>query len=271
MCSRFHSLAAALVLALAGGALAAEPALPAALRVCADPDNLPYSHADGSGFENRLAEMLAAELRLPLRYEWMPLRRGFVRKTAGAGLCDVFMGVPAGFERVLTTRAYYRSSYVFVSRTNPPLASFEDPRLRRLAIGVQLVGNDLAATPAGHALAARGATAHVEGFTVFGDGPATGRMVDAIAEGRLDAGVAWGPQAAWFARHAPLPLAVTPAHAPAELASLPCEFDIAVGVKRGEGALRDALDAALARRRDDIDALLARYGVPHADRPGAGS
>lgn len=269
MCSRFHSLAAALALALAGSAAAAT--LPAALRVCADPDNLPYSHADGSGFENRLAEMLAADLGLPLRYEWMPLRRGFVRKTAGAGLCDVFMGVPAGFERVLTTRPYYRSGYVFVSRTSPPLTSFEDPRLPRLAIGVQLVGNDLAATPGGHALAAMGATAHVEGFTVFGEGPAAARLVDAIARGRLDAGVAWGPQAAWFARNSPVPLAIAPAHAPAGLAALPFEFAIAVGVKRGEGGLRDALDAALARRRDDIDALLARYGVPRVDRPEPGT
>lgn len=264
MCSRFLRLAAAAVSLVAGAAGAAPDGV---LRVCADPDNLPYSHEDGSGFENRLAELLANDLGLRLEYAWMPLRRGFVRKTAGAGLCEVFMGVPAGFERVMTTRPYYRSTYVFLSRTQPALASFDDPRLPGLRIGVQLVGNDLAATPPGHALAARGATAHVEGFTIFGDGPAVQRLVDGIAAGRLDAGVAWGPQAAWFAARAPAPIALAVAHAPPELGRLPFEFSIAVGVKRGEKALRDAIDAALERRRTDIDALLASYHVPRTDLP----
>ena len=177
------------------------------------------------------------------------------------------MGVPADFERVMTTRPYYRSTYVFLSRTKPALASFDDPRLDRLRIGVQLVGNDLAATPPGHALAARGATANVEGFTVFGEGPAVQRLVAAIDDGRLDAGVAWGPQAAWFASHASAPITLAAAHAPPDLARMPFEFSIAVGVKRGEKALRDAIDGVLDKRRADIDALLADYRVPRADRP----
>src|SRR6266513_5401037 len=100
------------------------------LRVCADPDNLPLSHEDGSGFENRIARLVAAAMGAELRYEWLPLRRGFVRKTMGAGSCDVFIGVPEGFDRVLTTHAYYRSSYVFL---NGPAArgidNFDDVRL----------------------------------------------------------------------------------------------------------------------------------------------
>jgi ABC-type amino acid transport substrate-binding protein len=194
-----------------------------------------------------------------------------VRKTAGAGLCDVFMGVPVDFERVATTRPYYRSTYVFVSRTRPALASFDDPRLAQLRIGVQLIGNDLAATPAGHALAAKGATHNVQGFTIFGIGPATARLVDALSEGRLDAGVAWGPQAAFFAHRARIPLDISPAHAPAGLAAVPFEYAIAVGVKHGEKALCDALDAALLRRRGDIDALLASYHVPRTDLPRGAS
>jgi len=267
MCSRFRSLLAAFACAAA----VAHGAPEGVLRVCADPDNLPYSHADGSGFENRLAELVARDLGLRLEYAWMPLRRGFVRKTAGAGLCEVFMGVPAGFERVMTTRPYYRSTYVFLSRTQPALASFDDPRLPRLHIGVQLVGNDLAATPPGHALAARGATANVEGFTIFGEGPAVQRLVEGIAAGRLDAGVAWGPQAAWFAARAPVTIAIAAASPPPELARMPFEFSIAVGVKRGEKPLRDAIDAVLVKRRSDIDALLARYRVPRTDREGAAS
>jgi mxaJ protein len=261
MCSRFPRIAAASLLALASTAARAEREL----RVCADPDNLPYSRDDESGFENRIARLVAGEMGAALRYEWMPLRRGFVRKTLGAGACDLFIGVPTQFERVLTTRSYYRSTYVFVSRAQPPLASFDDARLTKLRLGVQLVGNDLAATPPGHALALRGATDNVEGFTVYGDGPAAQRMVGALADGRLDAALAWGPQAGYFASRAPLSLQISPASAPPELGPIPFEFSISMGVRRGDRALRDELDTILVRRRADIDAILAEYSVPRTD------
>ena len=237
------------------------------LRVCADPDNLPMSHEDGSGFENRIARLVADEMQATLTYEWLPLRRGFVRKTMGAGLCDVFIGVPKDFERVMTTRPYYRSTYVFVDGPGARgIDSFDDPRLRRLRIGVQLVGNDLAATPPGHALAASGNTDNVRGFTIFGDGPASQRMVAAVSRGELDAALVWGPQAGWFAARSVTPLEVRPAHPLRALAAMPFEFDIAMGVRRGDKALRDELDAILERRRGDIDAILAQYSVPRTDR-----
>jgi mxaJ protein len=240
-----------------------------ALRVCADPDNLPFSHADGTGFENRIARLVADDLQMPLAYEWLPQIRGYVRKTMGAGLCDVFIGVPAGFERVLTTKPYYRSTYVFVSRRDPdrpPLASFDDARLSALAIGVQLPGDDLAATPPGHALALKGAIDNVTGFPLIGAPPSAARIVAAIDAGTLDAGVLWGPQAAFFARRSKTPLALVPARAPRELAALPFEFGIAMGVRRGDKALRDRLDDVIVRRRADIDAILAAYAVPRSDR-----
>src|SRR4051812_47269122 len=162
--------ALALVLALlGGGANAAEP--PATLRVCADPDNLPLSDAGERGFENGIARVLADALGARLSYAWMPQRLGFVRKTVDAGLCDVWMGVPAGFERLLTTRPYYRSGYVFVNRADAPapLRSFDDPRLRTLRIGIQFVAGDLAATPPALALARAGAVDRVVGYTVDGD------------------------------------------------------------------------------------------------------
>ena len=240
------------------------------LRVCADPDNLPLSHEDGSGFENRIAELVAAELGAQLRYEWLPLRRGFVRKTLGAGLCDVFIGVPREFERVATTRPYYRSSFVFVEGPRArDVESFADPRLAQLRIGVQLVGNDLAATPPGHALARAGLTDNVRGYTIFGDGPAPQRMVAAVAAGELDAALVWGPQAGYFAAHAPRPLTVRVARAPEGLEGIAFEFDIAMGVRRGDRALRDELDGVIERRRADIDAILARYSVPRTDRAEA--
>jgi quinoprotein dehydrogenase-associated probable ABC transporter substrate-binding protein len=236
------------------------------LRVCADPDNFPLSREDGSGFENRIASLVADDMGATLRYEWLPLRRGFVRKTMGAGACDVFIGVPKAFGRVLTTRAYYRSSYVFV---DGPAArgidTFDSARLDRLRIGVQLIGNDLAATPAGYALARSGHVDNVRGFTIYGDGPAAQRMIAAIIEGSLDAALVWGPQAGYFAASAKPPLDVLTALRPAGLADVPFEFDIAMGVRPGDVALRDELDAVLERRRTDIDAILSAYSVPRTD------
>jgi len=252
MSLRFLSL-----LLLVGVVLAAEAK---DLRVCAEPDNLPFSHEDGSGFENRIAAVLAQEIEAGLRFEWQPQRRAFVRKTLGEGLCDAWMGVPAGFERVLATRPYYRSTYVFVFPKTRPLLSFEAQDLRALRIGVQLPGNDLAATPPGHALAAKGAVEKVVGYTVYGERPAAARIVDAVAKGELDAGVVWGPAAGFFAAKAAL--GVAHAKAPAELDGLPFEFAISIGVKRGQKALRDELDAALEKRKPEIDAILADYAVP---------
>jgi mxaJ protein len=261
MCSRFHRIAISLACAAALFANARE------LRVCADPDNLPYSREDGSGFENRIAEVIAAELGAELRYDWLPQIRGYVRKTMGEGLCDLFIGVPTEFERVATTKPYYRSSYVFVTRQgeNAP-TRFEDARLRKVRVGVQLVGNDLAATPPGYALARSGAVDNIVGFTVFGDGPAAERMVDAVASRALDVALAWGPQAAYFAARSPVPMKVTTAKAPPEAGGMPFEFSISMGVRRADKALLADVERAMERRRADIDKILAAYDVPRTDR-----
>ena len=261
MCSRFLS---ALALLLAASTALAQPRV---LRVCADPDNLPYSNRDGAGFENRIARIVADELHAELRYEWFPFYRAFVRKTMVEGLCDVFIGVPTDFERVTTTRPYYRSAYAFVSRASSAVSTFDDPHLKSVRIGVQLIGNDLAATPPGYALAASGVTANVEGFPMMGDGPAAQRIVRALGDGRLDTALVWGPQAGYFAAHSPVPLKVTLAKAPAEAAGMPFEFSMSMGVKRGNRALRDELDGVIERRRSDIDAVLAEYHVPRTDKP----
>jgi mxaJ protein len=250
---------------LGAAALAADIAPRAqALRVCADPDNLPFSHEDGSGFENRIAQLLADDLKLPLQYEWLPDRRGFVRKTLGARLCDVIIGVPVGFERAATTQPYYRSSYVFVERAGaaPPLRSFDDPRLARMRVGVQLIGNDLAASPPGYALARHGHTSNVRGFPIPGEEPAAARIVGAIASGELDAAMLWGPQAGYFASRALVPMRVSVLPAPPDVAGLPFEFSIAMGVRRGDPQLRELLNDFIRRRQADIDRILAEYAVP---------
>lgn len=261
--------AAGLLLALtlswtAAASGAQDAARPQALRVCADPDNLPFSHEDGSGFENRIARLVAEDLGLPLRYEWLPDRRGFVRKTMGANLCDVIVGVPVEFERTLNTAPYYRSTYVWVERQRDGTApaSLDDARLPGLRIGVQLIGDDLAASPPGHVLARRGLTANVVGFPVVGEQPSAQRMVAALAAGQIDAALVWGPQAGYFAQRAPVPLRVRQLAAATSLADQRFEFAIAMGVRRGDQALRALLDDVIRRRQPDIDRILAEYAVP---------
>jgi mxaJ protein len=260
--------AIAVVLSVVAAGVAAQEA--PALRVCADPDNLPYSHESGSGFENRIARLVADDLKLPLAYQWLPDRRGFVRKTLGARLCDVIIGVPVEFERTLPTEPYYRSSYVVVERagSTPPIRSFDDPRLARMRIGVQLIGNDLAASPPGHALVRHAHTNNVRGYPIAGEEPSAARMIAALARGEIDAAFVWGPQAGYFARKAPVALRVTRLATPPELDGQPFEFSIAMGVRRGDKQLRDALNEVIQRRRGDIDRILAEYAVPRVDGGG---
>jgi quinoprotein dehydrogenase-associated probable ABC transporter substrate-binding protein len=239
----------------------------AELRVCADPANLPYSQRDESGFENRIARLVAEDLGMRLSWFWQEQTRGFVRKTMGAGECELFIGVPAGFDKVLRTRPYYRSTYVAVTRRGtPPFAGFEPGQLRARRFGVQLIGNDLAASPPGAALAQNGAVENVTGFLVYGEGPAGKRMVDAVAGGSIDVALVWGPQAGWFARRAAVPLDLAPVQAPPGLA-MPFDYAIAMGVRKGDTALRDRLDELLVRRKADIDAILDAYAVPRAPTP----
>jgi len=228
--------------------------------VCADPDNLPYSSEDGRGFENRIAEIVAAKLGADLSYYWLPDRRGFLRKTLNANLCDVVIGLPVDAERALTTPAYYRGTYVFVYRKDrlARLSSLDDPRLATLRIGVPLVGNDAAATPPAQALAARGVVANVVGFPMFAAEPIGARIVDAVRSGAIDVGVLWGPQAGYFARRGDPSLAVTP------IAARPgatTTFAIAMGVRRQDQELQRELARAISEARSQIDAVLESYAV----------
>jgi mxaJ protein len=240
-------------------AAAALPVFGKELRVCADPDSMPYSRQDESGFENRIAALAAEALGATLVYTWHPQHHGFVRTSFDANRCDVWMGVPTGFEGMLTTKPYYRSTYVFVFSDRKPLVSFDQPNLKELKIGVQVPGDDLVHTPAGYALASRGAADNVTAFTVLGKGTSAERIIDAIARGRLDAGVVWGPQAAFFARQHNLEIA--PATAPAGV-PLPFAYSISIGVRRGDTALREALDGVIASHRLEINRILAEYAVP---------
>jgi mxaJ protein len=256
---------AALLFCMAAATAGAQSApQPQPLRVCADPDNLPYSHADGSGFENRIAQLVAADFGVPLEYAWLPDRRGFVRKTMGSGLCDLIVGVPVEFERTMNTKPYYRSSYMLVepaAERSPP-RDFGDARLRQWRIGVQLIGDDMATTPPGHALAQAGAADNVIGFPIPGEQPAAARMVQALARGELDAAFVWGPQAGYYAMRAGVPLQLNYVTPPAALQEQAFSFAIAMGVRRGDTALRDRLNDFIARRQAELARILDEYGVP---------
>jgi mxaJ protein len=265
----------AAALLLAALALCATPAPASAreLRVCADPNNLPFSNERGEGFENKLAELIARDLGAQLSYVWQAQRRGFIRETLRAGRCDLVTGTMVGLETMRTTTPYYRSTYVFVTRAGEPaVASLDDPALRKLRIGVQLIGDDGANTPPAHALAARGIIGNVRGYMIYGDyaqANPPARIVEAVAGGEIDVAIVWGPLAGYFAPRQKTALVLTPVTPAADGPRRPMLFDIGMGVRREERDFRDELNGVLARHRADIDTLLASYGVPRADVPGS--
>jgi len=267
------------VLCLSLGVTACGPAHAATtvreLRVCSDPNNLPFSNERQEGFENRIAELVARDLGARLSYVWWAQRRGFVRNTISQNECDVLIGVPSSFERVRTTIPYYRSTYVFVTRRSRKLqvASFDDPRLRRLRIGVQLIGDDATNTPPAHALSKRNIITNVRGYTVYGDyrqANPPARLIDAVASGDIDGAIAWGPLAGYFADREAVPLDITPVSPQIDLPFLPFVFDISMGVRRGNDALLAELNTIINRRRSEIDRILADYHVPRVDLAATG-
>jgi mxaJ protein len=235
-----------------------------AFRVCSDPNNLPFSNERREGFENEIAEIVARDFDLPVEYTWWAQRRGFIRSTLGAGVCDVVIGLPADYEMALTTRPYYRSTYVFVTRRDRALRlkSIDDPRLRTLSIGIHLVGDDNANVPPGDALAARGIVQNVRGYSIYGDyakpnPPAN--LIDAVVGGEVDVAIAWGPLAGFFAARSSDAIDVQPV---ASAGRAPFQFSISMGVRRDDRALRDRLNEVLSSRKHEIDQVLARFHIP---------
>jgi mxaJ protein len=239
------------------------------LRVCADPADLPFSNREQAGFENAIVDVVARALDARVEYVWWSQQRGYARKTLGAGSCDLWPGVATGVATMETTKPYYRSTYVFVSRREAHLdiASFDDPRLRTSRIGVQMIGNDATNTPPAHALARRGITSNVRGFMIYdaGGDASPSPILEAVADGTIDIAIVWGPAAGWFAKRSKTPLALTPT--PAADGTLPMAFDISMGVRKGNDALKSEVENALAREHDAVDAILERFGVPRTDRP----
>jgi mxaJ protein len=239
----------------------------AVLRVCADPNNLPFSDREGRGFENKVVELIARDLGSTVDYTWWAQRRGYVRNTLKADVCDIWSGVVSGAEMMTSTRPYYRSSYVFVTRADRELhiASFDDPQLRTFIIGVQMVGSDAMNTPPAHALARRGIVQNVRGYMLYGDyrqpHPASA-IIDAVENGDVDVAVVWGPLAGYFAAQGSTPLTIEPVEPWRDGTGLPMAFYISMGVRRGDNGLLRRLDDSLERNHAAISAILADYHVP---------
>jgi quinoprotein dehydrogenase-associated probable ABC transporter substrate-binding protein len=236
------------------------------LRVCADPNNLPFSNDRGEGFENKLAELIAGKLNERLEYTWWSERKSFIKNSLNQNRCDALMGVPAELDSVEVTRPYYESSYVFVSRhdRNLKIATLADPRLRDWRIGIQVVGDDFA--PPAFALARRGITRNVVGFSLFGryGEPNPPRaIIDAVERGTVDLAVVWGPFAGYFAKSSSIPLDIVPVSPPIYL-GVPFTYRISIGVRKGDDELRARLDRVLASEGRTIQRMLADYGVPGA-------
>ena len=240
-------------------------------RVCADPYNLPFSNEQLTGFENKIATLIANELGASVRYVWWGQRRGFIRNTINASLkearCDVMMSVPAGYDLVQPTKPYYRSTYVFVYRKGKGLniQTLDDPILKKIKIGVHLLGDDYTNPPPVHELSKRGVVDNVIGFDTFyspKNPPST--LIDAIASGKIDVAIVWGPAAGYFVARQRVPMEIVPV--PSAKTDLPFAFDISLGVRKGDNALRAQLEQVLDKKQLEIQKILKDYAVPLMER-----
>ena len=234
-----------------------------ALRVCADPANMPFSNDKNEGFENKIAEIVAAELKVQVEYTWFPQATGFIRQTLFAKRCDVVIGYAQGDELVLNTNHYYRSTYALLYRAGTGLDgvdSLADPRLKDRRIGV------IAGTPPGSIMAQLGLIQRAKPYPLMVDrrydSPGE-RMINDIRSGDIDAGVLWGPIAGYFAAKGGDKLLVVPLLK--ETGTPRMAYRITFGVRNLEDDWKHQLNAVIAKRQSDIDALLLQFGVPLLD------
>lgn len=232
------------------------------LTVCADPDNLPFSNRRREGFENKIAEVIANDLGAALAYYWWPHQRGLVRNTLRSGTCEVLVGIPKGFDPVLWTRPYYRTAYVvaYLKGKGFRIGSLDDAILKQVKIGVYVN------TPPYDALGERGITENVVGYSLFydyGGGDQTrrpGRLIEDLFTGTIDVAIVWGPIAGYFGKKPNAPsLELVPLQ---NNGSIPMAFEISMGVRKGDKALKIRLEEALDRRQAEIRKVLEDYGVP---------
>jgi len=273
----WRRLAACAALAAACGAAMAQGDAPArqAFKVCQDPNNLPFSNTAGEGFENRIAELMAREMGLPVSYYSFPARMAFIRNTLRYKLpgedyrCDIVLGVPAGFDQVSATKPYYRSSYVLVFakgvgldavKSSTELLQLPAQKLKTLRIGVtdRSPGSDWLAR---HRLVDQGVP-----YAILNPDPAQypGEIIERdLAQGKLDAAIVWGPIGGYFAKRVRERELVVVPMAPEP--GLRFDYAMAMGVRYGEPQWKQQVEGAMSKLRPQILAILKEYNVPLLD------
>ncbi len=240
---------------------------PKTLRVCADPNNLPFSNDKGEGFENRIAEFLAKKLGKELAYSYYPSATGFVRNTLNAHLCDVILGMPQGNDLVQPTNPYYRTTYAIVTRAGSELDgvnSLDDPRLKEKPRRIGLVAN----TPPGNVLAMNGLMASVKPYPLMVDTrveSSGAAMTHDLEKGEIDIALLWGPIAGYYAKHSSEKLNVTPLP---ETPGARMAFRIGFGVRHSDQNWKRELNTLIAQNKAELERILLDYGVPLLDESG---
>lgn len=230
------------------------------LRVCSDPENLPFSNRAQEGFENRIADIIADELKRPVRYYWLAQGPGFVRNTLATGLCDVIIGYVSGSDVVQHTNPYYASVYALVVQADGPLADIErleDPRLKGRKLGI------VAATPPVDHLLRLGMLADAKTYDLLVDRRYETPTQDALADlaaGKIDGALLWGPLAGYYAKKSGANLKVIPLTRESERPAL--AYRITMGIRGHEPEWKRTLNQVIRKRQKDIDAVLADFAVP---------
>ena len=259
--------AALAILCGAAGGAGAEPAASGVLRVCADPDNMPFSNAEGQGFENKLAELIAEKLDARLEYSWFAEESGYVPNTMGRGACDLVMGYAQGTSLIEDTNPYYYTSYLLIYLQDDAslgdVESLSDPRLKGKKIGF------VARTPPSSVIAIHGLTANAKSFEIHAGESATKAavtMLDEIATGALDAGILWGPVGGYYAQRSQVPLTLIPLVK--ETAGPRTIYGITLGVRPDDPQWKHSINAFIASNEAGINAILQSYNVPVLDEQG---
>ena len=237
------------------------------LRVCADPDNLPFSNEKGEGFENKLADLIAEKFGMHVVYTWLPHITGHVSAMPDSSDCDILMGYAQGAGLIEDTNPYYRTSYVLLYRQDDEslagVESLADPRLKQKTIGI------VARTPPASIMAMNGLTSNARPFEAdvdTGSPNSAVQIIDAIASGEIDAGVLWGPLGGYYAQNAKVPLTVVPL-VKEKVGPGPL-YAITMGVRPNEPEWKHRLNKLIAENQADINAMLAEYNVPLLDENG---
>ena len=236
---------------------------PTEFKVCADPDNMPYSNSKQEGFEDKIAAVLAQELGKKLSFQYAYYRQGFLRNTLNANRCDYVMSTTSDNDSMRTSVPYYRSGFVFVYRKSSGynITDWDAPDLRKGIIGI--VGQSPPTRPlADHNLMENARPYRLQRDLNF----PPSQLIDDLVKGDIDVAIVWGPIAGYFAKQAAIPLVVVPIPEYEDKNVKGKEnWNISIGVRNKDKARAEELNKAIANRQADIDKILDQYGVPHSN------